>query len=71
MVVTFDTWGNRFAGLHGYDTIGISVGTKRLQIYDMQQGGFHDDDPYYGSFTSAQDKKMNPEEYRFPVNTFR
>jgi hypothetical protein len=70
-VVTFDTWGNRFVGLHGYDTTAISVGAKRLQIYDTQQGGFHEDDPHYGNFDSEQDKKLHPEKYKFPIDTFR
>jgi hypothetical protein len=71
VTVTFDTWGNRFTGLHGYDTIEMSSGKRQLKIYGTESGGFHDDTPHYGNFDSVQDKKIHPEKYRFPIDTFR
>jgi hypothetical protein len=71
VVVTFDTWGNKFMGLHGYNTTKISVGTKQLKVYGAESSGFHDDTGHYGNFNSEQDKKLHPEKYRFPLDTFR
>jgi hypothetical protein len=32
--------------------------------------GFHDDEPHFGSFSSAEDKKQHPAKYKFPIDTF-
>jgi hypothetical protein len=68
--MTFDTWGNRFWGFHGYDTTKLTANGKDIVFYDSSSGGFHDDEAHYGSFSSAQDKKQHPEKYKFPIDTF-
>lgn len=70
VAVTFDVWGNRIQGLHGYDLTGIAVGSKLLKVYGGESGGFHGD-PHYGDFDSAVDAKKHPEVYRFPIDVFR
>ena len=68
--MTFDTWGNRFWGFHGYDTTKLTANGKDIVLYDSSSGGFHDDEAHYGSFSSADDKKQHPEKYKFPIDTF-
>ena len=68
--MTFDTWGNRFWGFHGYDTTKLTANGKDIVLYDSSSGGFHDDEAHYGSFSSAEDKKQHPEKYKFPIDTF-
>jgi hypothetical protein len=68
--MTFDTWGNRFWGFHGYDTTKLTANGKEIVIYDSSSGEFHDDEPHFGSFSSAEDKKQHPAKYKFPIDTF-
>jgi hypothetical protein len=68
--MTFDTWGNRFWGFHGYDTTKLTASGKEIVLYDSSSGGFHDDEGHYGSFSSTVDKKLHPEKYKFPIDTF-
>jgi hypothetical protein len=68
--MTFDTWGNRFWGFHGYDTTKLTANGKDIVLYDSSSRGFHDDEAHYGSFSSAEDKKQHPEKYKFPIDTF-
>lgn len=68
--MTFDTWGNRFVGFHGYDTTKLTANGKEIILYDSLSGGFHDDEGHYGSFNSDEDKKLHPEKYKFPIDTF-
>lgn len=37
--MTFDTWGNRFIGLHGYNTTRLTANGKGIVIYDSSSGG--------------------------------
>jgi hypothetical protein len=69
--MTFDTWGNRFWGFHGYDTTKLTASGKEIVLYDSSSGGFHDDEGHYGSFSYTEDKKQHPEKYKFPIDTFR
>lgn len=69
--MTFDVWGNRFIGLKGYDTTGISVRGKQLELYGSESGGFHDPGPFYANFNSYRDQKLHPEKYRFPLDIFK
>jgi hypothetical protein len=69
--MTFDTWGNTRLGLHGYDTIKLEINGKPTTLYGGESGGFHDDDPHYGNFNSVEDKRLHPEKYHFPPDTFR
>jgi hypothetical protein len=69
--MTFDTWGNAFLGLHGYDTVALAANGKKIVLYGGESGGFHDDEPHYGNFNSDEDKKTHPEKYKFPIDTFR
>jgi hypothetical protein len=66
IAVTFDVWGNKMRGLHGYDGAGISVQAKQLQIYEFGSGGFHGD-ASIGNYNSAD----HPEVYRFPLDVFK
>ena len=70
MTVTFDVWGNKSGGLHGYDTIEIEAAGKKLQIYGSESGGYHDDTPHFGNFDSEADKRQHPELYHFPLDVF-
>ena len=47
--MTFDTWGNRFWGFHGYDTTKLAANGKQITLFDSSSGGFHDDEPHYGA----------------------
>jgi len=71
VAVIFDTWGNKWVGLHGYYIQTISLGAKQLTIYDNGSGGFRDNTGGYGNFNSEDDKRANPQKYRFPPDTFR
>lgn len=71
VAVTFDVWGNRFNGTHGYNLSGITVRAKRLELYGSHSGGFHDDTVHYGNFDSNVDQREHPEVYRFPLDVFR
>ena len=68
--MTFDTWGNRFWGFHGYDTTKLTANGKDIALYDSSSGGFHDDEPHLGTFNSEEDKKQNPKKYKFPIDSF-
>jgi hypothetical protein len=70
VAVTFDVWGNRFNGLHGYNLTTIAVRSKLLTLYGSESGGFHDDTWHYGNFDSKIDQKQHPEVYRFPLDVF-
>jgi hypothetical protein len=69
--MTFDTWGNSLQGLHGYDSVGLTAGGKTITLYESDSGGFHDDEPHFGNFSSSEDMKLHPDKYRSPVDTFR
>ena len=69
VAVTFDVWGTRLNGLHGYDLKSIAVGQKQLRVYGSESGGFHGD-PSYGNYDSEVDRKKHPEVYRFPLDVF-
>jgi hypothetical protein len=68
--MTFDTWGTRLWGLHGYDITMLTANGKRVALYDSWNGGYHGD-PHYGNFNSDEDMKQHPEKYKFPIDTFR
>jgi len=70
VAVTFDVWGNRLQGLHGYNLVSITVGSTQLRVYDAESGGFHGD-PGYGNFDGKADQKKRPEVYRFPIDVFK
>ena len=70
VAVTFDVWGNKSMGLHGYNLSSISVGSNELKVYGSSSGGFHGE-PGYGNFDSKADEKQHPEVYRFPLEVFR
>lgn len=68
--MTFDTWGNRIWGLHGYDTTKLTADGKEIALYGSESGGYHGD-PSYGNFNSVDDMKQHPEKYKFPIDTFK
>jgi hypothetical protein len=70
VAVTFDVWGNRMQGLHGYDLTGITLGSKALKLYSSESGGYHGD-PRFGNFDSKADEEKHPEKYRFPLNVYK
>lgn len=70
VAVTFDVWGNRVQGLHGYDLTSMSLGSKALKVYDSESGGYHGD-PAVGNFDSRVDEKQHPEKYRFPLDVYK
>jgi hypothetical protein len=67
--MTFDAWGNRFQGLHGYDTTKLTANGKEIVLYGGESGGYHGD-PGYGNFDGVEDKRLHPEKYKFPVDPF-
>jgi hypothetical protein len=69
--MVFDTWGNTTLGLHGYDTIKLVINGKSTPLYGGESGGFHDYETHYGNFDGREDKRLHPEKYHFPPNTFR
>jgi hypothetical protein len=71
VAMTFDTWGSPFMGLHGYNTVGLAASGKTIALYGGESGGFHDDEPQKLPFSSVEDKKLHPNKYKFPVDTFR
>jgi hypothetical protein len=68
--MTFDTWGTRIWGLHGYDTEKLKANGKEIVLYGSESGGYHGD-AGYGSFNSVEDMKQHPEKYKFPIDTFK
>ena len=67
VAVTFDVWGNRIKGLHGYTGVRISAGSEPLKIYGIESGGFHDDAAYGGGYNSSQHLGA----HHFPLEVFK
>lgn len=67
VAVTFDVWGNRVRGLHGYNPTGMAVGSKRLTGYEFGLAEFRDDPGHYGPYPSSR----RPDADRFPLEVFR
>jgi len=65
--VTFDVWGNKVNGLHGYNGAGMAVGSEQLKTYGFESGGFHDDTVHYGDY----DSKQHPDLDGFPLDVFK
>jgi len=65
--VTFDVWGSKMRGLHGYDGVGVAAGGRQFKIFEFGSGGYHDDTPHYGNYSSAGDLAAG----YFPLNVFR
>lgn len=63
----FDVWGNRVAGLHGYNPTGMAVGSKPLENFNFGATEFRDDTVRYGDYRSSD----HPDEYRFPLDVFK
>lgn len=59
--VTFDVWGNKLRGLHGYDGVSIEVDGKQFVTFGFESGGFHWDEP------RPQTQFPSP----FPLDVFR
>ncbi len=70
VTVTFDVWGSRLQGLHGYNLVGITAGSMPLRVFGAESGGFHGD-PTYGNFDGKADAKKRPDVYRFPIDVFK
>ncbi len=71
VTATFDVWGNRLQGLHGYNLTDLAIGATRLQNYEADGAGFHDNRAHFGNFSSEADRKQHPEFYRFPLDVFK
>lgn len=67
VAVTFDVWGNRVRGLHGYNPTGMAVGSKQLKGYVFGSSEFRDDIGRHGDHQSSE----HPNEHRFPLEVFK
>jgi hypothetical protein len=64
---TFEVWGNRLKGLHGYMPQALAVASGRLNTSGLQMGGVRGITTSHGSYNS----KDHPEAYRFPLEVFK
>jgi len=67
LAVTFDVWGNRVRGLHGYNPTGMAVGSKQLEGYNFGLAEFRDDPGPYGARLGVK----HPDQDRFPLEVFK
>ena len=69
VTVTFEVWGNRFYGLHGYNETGMAVGSRQLVFYVYGAGlsSFHRDVEH-----PEDEKRMEYSDIRrFPLEVFK
>jgi hypothetical protein len=64
VAVSFDVWGNRLRGLHGYNGTGVALGPKQLEVYSFGLNSYHTD-------TAHPSGLAYPDIHRFPLEVFR
>ncbi len=67
VTVSFRVWGNRWQGLHGYDEIGISAGSRKLDVYGFGAA------PFYQDIEHPENERglAYPDMYRNPLEVFK